>query len=226
MPYILECKNLWKWYPSPDGRLEVLRGVDLSISRGEFVAIVGASGVGKSTLLHILGLIDTQSDGEMYFDGNLFDNINANDTAFMRAQMVGFVFQFHHLLPEFTALENLLIPAMIAHKNGTKAKEHALNLLSELGVAERKNHFPAQLSGGEQQRIALARALINNPEILIADEPTGNLDSDNAHKFMQLATKMREKFELTIVLATHNIELAQYADRVLRLKNGKLMPEK
>ncbi len=225
MDYLLECKKVWKWYPSPDGRLDVLKGIDLTVSSGEFVAIVGASGVGKSTLLHILGLIDAPSDGELFFDGRSFAGMNSAETARSRAKMVGFVFQFHHLLPEFTALENLLIPAMIARRNGAEVEKRAMELLSELGVADRSGHFPGQLSGGEQQRVALARALINNPKVLIADEPTGNLDSDNSHKFMQLAIQMREKFDLSIVLATHNTELAKYADRVLRIAKGELSPE-
>ena len=226
MEQILRCENLWKWYPSPDGRLDVLRGLDLEVNYGDFVAVVGASGVGKSTLLHILGLLDLPSDGLFLFRGRKSEDIGSSAAARIRANEIGFVFQFHHLLPEFTAMENLLIPSMIAARDGAEAREHAEELMAELGLVDRMKHFPAQLSGGEQQRIALARALMNYPKLLIADEPTGNLDSKNAEKFMELAGKMREKYNLTIILATHNMTIARYADAILRLKDGKLHPEK
>jgi len=225
MEKFIECKNLWKWFPSPDGRLEVLKGLDFALQPGGFVAVVGASGVGKSTFLHMLGLIDSPSDGELIFQGTPFSKLTPTATAQLRARTIGFVFQFHHLLPEFTALENLLIAAMIAGTNGGAAQKNAMSLLDELGLADRKDHFPSQLSGGEQQRVALARALMNNPQLVIADEPTGNLDSANAQKFMEIAMAMRQKTNCALVLATHNPQIARYADVVLRLSNGVLGPE-
>jgi len=225
MEYLIVCNKLWKWYPSPDGRLEVLKNLDFSLKPHEFVAIVGASGVGKSTLLHLMGLIDVPSDGELLFQNTPVSELSSPASAQIRATAVGYVFQFHHLLPEFTALENLLIPCMIAGMNGDKAKENALKLLQEMGVLERKDHFPAQLSGGEQQRVALARAMMNNPQIIIADEPTGNLDSQNAEKFMEFALQMRRQSGIAMVIATHNMQIAKFADRVLRLAGGNLKPE-
>ncbi len=223
---LLSCKNVWKWYPSPDGRLEVLRGIDFELMKNDFVAIVGASGVGKSTLLHLLGLLDTPSEGDVTFEDKSVANLSDNQMAHIRVDSIGFVFQFHHLMPEFTALENLLIPQKIARSNSAGAKERAMYLLDSLGIADRAKHFPGQLSGGEQQRIALARALINEPKIILADEPTGNLDSDNAQKFMDIVGTMRERNNIAVVLATHNLQVAKFAEGILRLRNGKLSPEK
>ncbi len=225
MSYFIECKSLWKWYPSPDGRLEVLKGLDFSLEDGEFIAIIGASGVGKSTFLHVIGLLDAPSDGVVLFKGKPVYMMSSSESAAVRAKSVGFMFQFHHLLPEFTALENLLIPTMIAGLYNVKTIERARELLDVLGIWERREHFPAQLSGGEQQRVALARALMNFPELLIADEPTGNLDSENARKFMWLTVDIRRKYGISIVLATHNMEIAKFADKVFRLSDGKLVLE-
>jgi len=223
---LIEGKNLWKWYPSPEGRLDVLRGVDIAVGENDFIAIVGASGVGKSTLLHILGFLDPPSGGELFFAGKPAKDLSPDTLAEIRAKNIGFVFQFHHLLPEFTALENLLIPQMIVGQNSAKAKKKARQLLDSLGIGERADHLPAQLSGGEQQRVALARALINDPAVLIADEPTGNLDDDNSHKFMQILAEIRARRNFAVVLATHNMEIADYAEKIFRLRGGKLHPVK
>jgi len=223
---LLSCKNLWKWYPSPDGRLEVLRGIDFELTQNEFVAIVGASGVGKSTLLHLLGLLDTPSEGDVTFEEKSVANLSDDQMAHIRVDSIGFVFQFHHLMPEFTALENLLIPQKITRCNGAGTKERAMYLLDSLGIADRAKHFPGQLSGGEQQRVTLARALINEPKVILADEPTGNLDSDNAQKFMDIIGMMRERNSIAVILATHNLQVAKFAEVILRLKSGKLSTEK
>jgi lipoprotein-releasing system ATP-binding protein len=219
---LIECTNIWKWYPSPEGKLEVIKGINFTLQPAEFVAIVGASGVGKSTFLNILGLIDMPSDGKIALDGKEVSNLNSAATANIRAKTVGFVFQFHHLLPEFTALENLLVPTMIAGTNINVAKKNAGNLLDLLGLTERMNHYPSQLSGGEQQRVALARSLMNSPRIIVADEPTGNLDSENSLKFMELAQQIRLESGIAMVLATHNPQIASFADRTLRLTKGNL----
>lgn len=221
MPVIIHCSNLWKSYPSPEGKLDVLKGLDFELSEREFVAIAGASGVGKSTFLHIVGLIDLPSDGTLVFDDKNVLDLSSTALASLRARKVGFVFQFHHLLPEFTALENVVLPQTILGINSVQARRRAEELLGVFGILDRASHFPAQLSGGEAQRVALARALANFPRVILADEPTGNLDSENAHKFMSVLLKLREKDGTSIVLATHNLEIAQYADRILRLENGK-----
>ena len=223
---LIRCENLWKWYPAPEGKLEVLRGVNLEIAEDDFVAIVGASGVGKSTLLHILGFLDTPSEGEVFFRGKSSKQFSDDQLAEIRAKNIGFVFQFHHLLPEFTALENVVIPQMIAGVSVGHARERAFELLEYLNIKERAHHRPAQLSGGEQQRVALARALANEPAILIADEPTGNLDDENSHRFMQLLTQIRSERRFAVILATHNFEIASYARRIYRLRGGKLHEEK
>ena len=204
----------------------MLRGVDIVVGENDFIAIVGASGVGKSTLLHILGFLDPPSGGELFFAGKPAKDLSPDTLAEIRAKNIGFVFQFHHLLPEFTALENLLIPQMIVGRNGAKAKKKARQLLDSLGIGERADHLPAQLSGGEQQRVALARALINDPAVLIADEPTGNLDDDNSHKFMQILAEIRARRNFAVVLATHNMEIADYAEKIFQLRGGKLHPVK
>ncbi len=222
MERIIECEKLWKWYPTPRGKLEVLKGLDLFVEMGDFVAIVGASGVGKSTLLHILGLLDAPSDGRAFVCGHDASKLSGAQAAQLRAKMIGFVFQFHHLLPEFTALENLIIPVLIGGGDVSSGRKRALELLESLGVAQRKDHFPAQLSGGEQQRVALARALMNEPKILIADEPTGNLDEENTHKFMGLVASIRRELGVTVLLATHNLAVAKYAEKVYLLRDGRL----
>ena len=203
------------------GSLHVLKGVDISITQGEIVSIVGSSGAGKTTLLHILGTLDTPDGGELWFNGKRLDNLKAKELAAFRNKHVGFVFQFHHLLPEFTALENVCIPGWIAGESQTKLKKRALELLERLGLSERAEHKPNALSGGEQQRVAVARSLINNPEIIFADEPTGNLDSANATSMHNLFKQLRDELNQTFLIVTHNEELASLSDRVLHLKDGR-----
>lgn len=209
-------KNLKKNY----GDLQVLKGVDVHIKPTEVVSIVGSSGAGKTTLLTILGTLDKASSGEILFDGVNITSFNEKKLAAFRNQYIGFVFQFHHLLPEFTALENVCIPAFIKKTSKKEAETKALELLDLLGVKERANHKPSELSGGEQQRVAIARSLINNPKVIFADEPSGNLDSANAQNLHQLFFKLRDELKQTIVVVTHNETLANMADRKLVMKDG------
>ena len=222
---IIKCENLRKSYATPDGELEVLRGIDFEIFEKDFIAVVGASGVGKSTLLHLLGLLDMPSAGTVFFNEIPSNTFTDKKLAKIRAEAIGFVFQFHHLLPEFTALENLLIPQFIVGVNGSKAQNRAMELLDAFGISDRAKHFPSQLSGGEQQRVALARALVNNPKIILADEPTGNLDDSNSHRFMELVATILQQKNVAVVLATHNMQMANYAEQIFRIKNGKLHRE-
>jgi len=209
-------KNLKKNY----GDLQVLKGVDVHIKPTEVVSIVGSSGAGKTTLLTILGTLDKASSGEILFDGVNITSFNEKKLAAFRNQYIGFVFQFHHLLPEFTALENICIPAFIHKVSKKEAETKAFELLELLGVKERAQHKPSELSGGEQQRVAIARALINNPKVIFADEPSGNLDSENAQNLHQLFFKLRDELKQTIVVVTHNETLANMADRKLIMKDG------
>jgi lipoprotein-releasing system ATP-binding protein len=215
---MLTGKNIYKRY----GSLEVLRGVNLEIKRGEVVAIVGPSGCGKSTLLHILGSLDKADMGEIVINNTALSTLSGNKLASFRNKHIGFVFQFHHLLPEFTALENVCIPGWIAGRGKNEVKDKAEGLLKMLGLGERNENKPNQLSGGEQQRVAVARALINNPDIVFADEPTGNLDSANAQELHQLFFDLRKQFNQTFLIVTHNEELSQLSDRVLHMKDGKI----
>ncbi|MCF8424452.1 MAG: ABC transporter ATP-binding protein [Bacteroidia bacterium] len=209
-------KNIKKKY----GTLDVLKGVDLHISEAEVVSIVGSSGAGKTTLLTILGTLDRPSSGEILFNDVNITSLNDKKLAAFRNQHIGFVFQFHHLLPEFTALENVCIPAFINKVAKKEAELKANELLDLLGVKTRANHKPSELSGGEQQRVAVARALINNPKVIFADEPSGNLDSENAQNLHQLFFTLRDELKQTIVVVTHNETLANMADRKLVMKDG------
>jgi lipoprotein-releasing system ATP-binding protein len=216
---MLTATNIVKNY----GILPVLKGVDIKITKGEIVSIVGSSGAGKSTLLHILGTLDKADKGTVTLGEQKIDDLSGRKLAAFRNKNIGFVFQFHHLLPEFTALENVCIPAWIA---GTKKKEviaRATQLLTTLGLKGRLENKPQQLSGGEQQRVAVARALINNPSIIMADEPTGNLDSANAKELHQLFIDLRNQFDQTFLIVTHNEELAQMSDRILQMKDGRII---
>lgn len=205
------------------GALNVLKGVSIEIKQGEVVSIVGASGAGKTTLLHIVGTLDRADKGLLEIKGVNIASLNDKKLAEFRNRNIGFVFQFHHLLPEFTALENVCIPAYIAGTSQAVAEAKAKELLGFLGLTERFHHKPSELSGGEQQRVAVARALINNPAVILADEPSGNLDSNTAKELHQLFFVLREKFNQTFVIVTHNEELANMADRKLVMKDGKLL---
>lgn len=212
-------KNIHKRY----GTVDVLKGVDIAIEKGGIVSIVGPSGSGKSTLLHILGTLDKADLGEVSMNNTVTSSLSAKKMAAFRNKHIGFVFQFHHLLPEFTALENVSIPGWLAGRKKVEVKERAEELLKMLGLAHRMDNKPNQMSGGEQQRVAVARALINNPDIVMADEPTGNLDSANAKELHQLFFDLRKKFNQTFLIVTHNEELAKLSDRVLYMKDGKIV---
>lgn len=205
------------------GQLWVLKGVDIHIAQGEIASIVGPSGSGKSTLLHILGTLDKPDKGQVSINGQVIDFLNDRQVAAFRNKHIGFVFQFHHLLPEFSALENVCIPGWIAGKKKKEVADRAVSLLQTLGLGDRTNNKPNQLSGGEQQRVAVARALINSPDIVFADEPTGNLDSANARELHQLFFDLRKQFNQTFLIVTHNEELAQMSDRILHMKDGKII---
>jgi lipoprotein-releasing system ATP-binding protein len=215
---MLQGNNIVKFY----GSLEVLKGVDISISKGEIVSIVGSSGAGKTTLLHILGTLDTADKGEIWYEGQRIDLMKPKELAAFRNKNIGFVFQFHHLLPEFTALENICIPGWIAGRKSKELEKKAMDLLATLGIEHRASHKPNALSGGEQQRVAVARALINDPGIIFADEPTGNLDSANANSLHNLFQELRDKLNQTFLIVTHNEELAAMSDRVLHMKDGRM----
>ena len=215
---MLKAQNISKTY----GDLAVLKDVSLEINKGEIVSIVGPSGAGKSTLLHILGTLDSTENGKLSIDDVEITSLNDKNLAAFRNDKLGFVFQFHNLLPEFSALENVCLPAFLGNKNKTEVEKKALDLLNLLGVAERKNHKPSQLSGGEQQRVAVARALINDPVVIFADEPSGNLDSKNAEELHKLFFQLRDEFQQTFVIVTHNKELAQMSDRTLTIQDGKI----
>ncbi|HEV8271597.1 MAG TPA: ABC transporter ATP-binding protein [Chitinophagaceae bacterium] len=216
---MLTGKNIYKRY----GSLEVLRGVNLEINKGEVVAIVGPSGCGKSTLLHILGSLDKADMGEIVINNTALSLLSGNKLAAFRNKHIGFVFQFHHLLPEFTALENVCIPGWLAGRGKNEVKAKAEELLRILGLIDRNENKPNQLSGGEQQRVAVARALINNPDIVFADEPTGNLDSANAQDLHQLFFDLRKQFNQTFLIVTHNEELSQLSDKVLHMRDGLIV---
>lgn len=216
---MLKAENITKKY----GSLEVLKGVDIHIKKGEIVSIVGSSGAGKSTLLHILGTLDTPDGGHIWLNGEQIDRLSGKKLASFRNRHIGFVFQFHHLLPEFTALENVCIPAWIAGKKKKEVSARASELLTTLGLGHRIDNKPQQLSGGEQQRVAVARALINNPSIVFADEPTGNLDSVHAKELHELFVRLRNDFQQTFLIVTHNEELAAMSDRVLHMKDGRII---
>ena len=213
------CKNLHKHY----GHLHVVKGVDLEIQAGEIVSIVGESGAGKSTLLQLLGTLDQAEAGEIRINNIDITQLGGRKLAQFRNQHVGFVFQFHQLLPEFTALENAMMPGLIAGMSKRNAEKRAMELLDYLGLASRKDHKPGQLSGGEQQRIAIARAQFNQPQVIFADEPTGNLDTGNADLIHQYFKQLQRDFNQTLVIVTHNTALAEIADRTLRMQDGVLI---
>lgn len=216
---MISAKNIHKSFDS----LEVLKGVDLEIQQGEIVSIVGPSGAGKTTLLQILGTLDDANQGEIIIHGNNLHAMNEKQKAAFRNHTIGFIFQFHQLLPEFTALENVMIPALIAGKSPAKISKKAAELLEYLQLSDRLDHKPSELSGGEKQRVAVARALINDPEIILADEPSGSLDSKNKEELHKLLFDLRDKFGLTVVIVTHDKELAALSDRVVSMKDGRIL---
>jgi lipoprotein-releasing system ATP-binding protein len=205
------------------GSLPILKGVDFEVEKGEIVSIIGASGAGKSTLLHILGTLDKPDSGTVELNGTKISNLSGELVSIFRNKNIGFVFQFHHLLPEFTALENICIPAFIAKVPKKEAERKAMELLDMLGLSARAQHKPNELSGGEQQRIAVARALINRPTVVLADEPSGNLDSTNADALHQFFITLRENFKQTFIIVTHNEGLAKISDRVVTMKDGLII---
>lgn len=213
---MLKALNIVKNY----GELQILKNVSLEIEKGEVVSIVGASGAGKSTLLHIIGTLDKADKGEVFIKDANITKLNAKALSAFRNKNIGFIFQFHHLLPEFTALENICIPAFIAKTPKAEAEKRAMELLTLLGLKDRAHHKPAAMSGGEQQRVAVARALINKPDLILADEPSGNLDSQHAKELHQLFFDLRDRFNHTFVIVTHNEELADMADRKIVMKDG------
>jgi len=216
---MISASGITKWY----GNLQVLKGIDLDIEQGKIISIVGASGAGKTTLLQILGTLGRPTTGQIIINNIDIVKLREKELARFRNQNIGFVFQFHHLLPEFTALENVCIPALIQKISKKKAEEKALELLSFLGLTDRIHHKPEELSGGEQQRVAVARALINNPSVVFADEPSGNLDSVNKHELHQLFFTLRDKFHQTFVIVTHDLSLADMSDRKIVMADGKII---
>ena len=216
---MLKATGIQKAY----GNLPILKGVDFTVEKGEIVSIIGASGAGKSTLLHILGTLDKPDEGEVELNGTKVNKLSGELLSIFRNKNIGFVFQFHHLLPEFTAIENICIPAFIAKIPKKEAEDRAMELLELLGLKDRAHHKPNQLSGGEQQRIAVARALVNRPAIILADEPSGNLDSANANSLHEFFISLRDSFQQTFVIVTHNEGLARISDRVVTMKDGLII---
>jgi lipoprotein-releasing system ATP-binding protein len=216
---MIKASNIHKSY----GDLHVLKGVNLEIRQGEIVCIIGKSGAGKSTLLHILGTLDRADRGQVMIDGTDVSRLGVKEIAHFRNRRIGFVFQFHHLLPEFTALENVCIPAFIKGDSESAAKKRAKELLDYLGLSERLEHKPTQLSGGEQQRVAVARSLMNQPAVVFADEPSGNLDSASSQELHHLIFKLRNDFKQTFLIVTHNQELARMSDRTLEMSDGRIL---
>jgi len=215
---MLRASNIYKSY----GDLTILKGVDFHVSKGEIVSVVGASGAGKSTLLHIIGTLDKADSGEVRINQTDMSRLSARQLSAFRNEHIGFIFQFHHLLPEFTALENVCIPAFIRKTDRREAEQRANELLELLGLRHRSHHKPSELSGGEQQRVAVARALINSPSVVLADEPSGNLDSENATALHQLFMDLRDRLGQTFVIVTHNEELARISDRTVVMKDGRI----
>jgi lipoprotein-releasing system ATP-binding protein len=217
-PNLLVAKDIWKQY----GPVSVLKGVSLEVSRGELVSIVGPSGAGKSTLLYIVSSLEKADKGQVFFEGNEITQLSETDLAHYRNQKIGFVFQFHHLLPEFTAIENVSIPGWIAKMPSTQIHQKASALLDFMGLSDKMDKKPHSLSGGEQQRVAVARALLNSPALIFADEPTGNLDSENANALHQLFIRLRNEMNQSFLIVTHNESLAQMSNRTIHMKDGQI----
>ncbi len=218
---VLEAKNISKSFTDGKTTVEVIKDLSLQVKAGEFVSIVGSSGSGKSTLLHVLGGLDGPTQGEVFLNGKRFDTLGEAERGYLRNQHLGFVYQFHHLLPEFTALENVAMPLMLrAGTTYKQSKEQAEYLLNRVGLSHRMTHKPGELSGGERQRVALARALVAKPELMLADEPTGNLDRKNAVKIFELLSELRSEFNMAMLIVTHDEQLAQAGDSILHMQDG------
>jgi len=220
---MIAVANLHKSFPMGEQQLEVLKGIDLTIQRGEFIAVVGASGAGKSTLLHILGLLDRPTKGTVHFNGQDLFQLSEQSQAEFRNKRIGFVFQFHHLLPEFTALENACMPALIQRRQADEVEGEAIAILKDVGLGARLHHKPGELSGGEQQRVAVARALLQNPDLVLADEPTGNLDTHTGDALFALMRELNKSRQTTFVIVTHNDKLSAQADRIIHLQDGQVV---
>jgi putative ABC transport system ATP-binding protein len=223
MNTIIELQNVHKEYKMDDVKVKALNNVNLKINKKEFVAIMGPSGSGKSTMLHMIGCLDRPTEGKIFLDGIDISTLNDSELARLRGNKLGFVFQFFNLYPTLTALENVELPMMIIEKNENEREERAMELLEIVGMGKRSEHLPSQLSGGERQRIAIARALANNPSLILADEPTGNLDSKSGEDIMKFLNGLQEKEGKTIVMVTHELDIAEYAERVVYLKDGKIV---
>lgn len=219
---LIEVQDLHKFYQMAEEKLEVLRGLNMTLEPGEMVSLVGKSGVGKSTLLHILGTLDTPSAGSVHFGGVDVSSLSGEELAAFRNQNIGFIFQFHHLLPEFTALENVMMPSLIRGESSETAEEKSSQLLERVGLSSRSHHRPAELSGGEQQRVAIARALVMKPRLILADEPTGNLDTETSEEIHELLSELNQETGISFLIATHNPNLAERMGRTLELTRGDL----
>jgi putative ABC transport system ATP-binding protein len=224
LPDVIEVRQLWKTIENPPSRVEILRGISFSVARGQFLAIMGASGSGKSTLLGLLAGLDTVTSGSIVLDGVDISRLRENELARLRGQKIGFVFQSYQLVPTLTAEENILLPAELVGLRGD-IRSRAKDLLDRVGLSQRRHHYPVQLSGGEQQRVALARAFITRPPILMADEPTGNLDSLNGQQVLDLLIQLNREEQTTLVLVTHDRRLAEFADRIITLSDGQVLKD-
>ncbi len=220
--YVLTCNNLYKSYKQGDSTLEILTGVNLNVASGETVSIMGSSGSGKSTLLHILAGLDNATSGEVVVDGNELNKLSDNQICQVRNKNLGFIYQFHHLLPEFTAVENVLMPLIIHGGVGDKERKHAKDILGRLGLSGRVEHFPGQLSGGERQRVAIARAVVNNPKLVFADEPTGNLDNTTSNQVLDIFFELQKELQTSLIIVTHDPEVAAKTSVQYRLHAGVL----
>ncbi len=223
MEAILEMRNVSKIYFKEKKHIEALRGVNLNIEKSDFITILGPSGAGKSTLLHILGALDKPTEGEVIFENNRLGDMDEESISILRNRRIGFIFQFHHLLPEFTALENVMMPGFIGRNSRDEVLKNATKILKDVGLENRLNHYPGELSGGEEQRVAVARALINKPSVLLADEPTGDVDSENGEKILGILSKYNKEMGLTLVVVTHNKEIARLGTRAVNIEDGKII---